>query len=106
MTLVKGSIVYAKATTYSCRPGARGVCHNVSEINGKPSYGVIFENGIYDSFSPFEAEQFLSETGRICPSVLSYQFKDAASLSADFDAGRFAPAFSPDKRPALRIVQP
>lgn len=105
MTLVKGSIVYSKQLTWAmAQPGTKGVCHDVAEINGKPRYAVIFENGMYDGYTPWEAENYLTDAGRVCPEITNYQFTDAQTLMADFKAGRFDAAFRPPKPPVLKLA--
>jgi Family of unknown function (DUF6166) len=92
-----GSLVTAKRASGVCAAGERGVCYELYKLNGRPGYGILFEAGGYDGFSPDDVEMFLDVTGQVCPDVAGYRFSNVMQLDRDFRAGRFAAAFPPMK---------
>ena len=86
--MVVGTTVKLKVSCLGNNAGALGVCYSKDNDLGRPSYGVIFENGNYDGFSPEEVRDFLEETG-FAMSVRDYQFTNVMKLSRDFDDGVF-----------------
>jgi hypothetical protein len=92
-----GSLVVAKRASGICASGERGVCYEVSQLGGRPGYGILFQRGGYDGFSPDDVATFLDVTGRVCPEVAGYQFTNVTRLAQDFRDGRFAAAFPPLK---------
>jgi hypothetical protein len=91
--LLAGSLVFAKRASGVCAAGERGVCYEVYQLNGRPGFGIIFQGGRYDGFSPADVEKFLDVTGRVCPEVADYRFTNVTQLARDFEQGRFAAAF-------------
>jgi hypothetical protein len=92
-----GTLVIAKRASGVCAAGERGVCYELYKLDGRPGYGILFQNGGYDGFSPDDVEMILDVTGRLCPDVADYSFANVTQLSRDFQAGRFAVAFPPMK---------
>jgi hypothetical protein len=92
-----GSLVTAKRASGVCAAGERGVCYEVYRLGGRPDYGIVFERGGYDGFSPQDVETFLDVTGQVCPEVVGYRFTNVTQLAQDFAQGRFADAFPPLK---------
>jgi hypothetical protein len=83
--------------------GERGVCDEAYTLpDGKgdrqPDWSFIFESGRHDGFSPDEVELILEITGELCPDVADYEFTRVLRLISDFQRGRFAPAFQPERR--------
>ena len=96
-SIVVGSLVIAKRASGVCDAGERGVCYEVYQLGGRPGYGILFERGRYDGFSPEDVKTFLHVTGRVCPGVADYRFANVTRLARDFEQGRFAEAFPPLK---------
>ncbi len=92
-----GSQVIAKRASGVNAAGERGVCYEVYRLGGRPGYGIIFESGRYDGFSPDDVKTFLHVTAQVCPSVADYRFTNVTRLARDFEQGRFAAAFPPLK---------
>jgi hypothetical protein len=92
-----GTLVTAKRASGVCTAGERGVCYEVYELGGRPGYGILFERGGYDGFSPQDVEMFLDVTDRVCPEVADYRFANVTQLRLAFVQGRFAAAFPPLK---------
>jgi hypothetical protein len=92
-----GSLVVARRASGVCAAGERGVCYEVYQLDGRPGYGILFQRGRYDGFSPADVETFLDVTGRVCLEVASYRFTNVTQLARDFEQGRFAAAFPPLK---------
>jgi hypothetical protein len=92
-----GTQVVAKNATRVCAAGERGVCYELYQLGGRPGYGILFQGGGYDGFSPDDVALFLDVTGRVCPEVAGYRFTNVARLQRDFQEGRFAAAFPPMK---------
>jgi hypothetical protein len=92
-----GSLVVAKRASGVCAAGERGVCYERYQLGGRPGYGILFQGGGYDGFSPNDVEMFLDVTDRVCPEVADYRFTNVTQLDRDFRAGRFAAAFPPLK---------
>jgi hypothetical protein len=92
-----GSLVTAKRASGVCATGERGVCYERYQLDGRPGYGIIFQGGGYDGFSPADVEMFLDVTGRVCPEVADYRFTNVTQLTRDFAEGRIATAFPPIK---------
>lgn len=88
-----GSIVTAKRETAVCNVGERGVCYEVYELDGRPGWSFIFEQGGYDGFSPGDVDLILEVTGEVCQEVTDYTFKSVWRVCQDFQQGRFAAAF-------------
>jgi hypothetical protein len=89
-----GSLVVARRDSGVCAAGERGVCCELYKLNDRPGYGILFQRGGYDGFSPDEVKAFLEVPGRICPEVATYRFINVSQLARDFQQGRFAPAFT------------
>jgi len=92
-----GSLVIARRTSGVCAAGERGVCYERYTLDGRPGYGILFQGGRYDGFSPDDMAKFLDVTGQVCPAVAGYRFTNVTQLARDFEAGRFAAAFPPRK---------
>lgn len=86
-----GTIVQLKINCLGNEIGAQGVCYSIDYSLGRASYGVIFENGNFDGFSPEDVELFLKEIG-FSSSIQYYQFTNVIKLSQDFDRGVFKSA--------------
>jgi hypothetical protein len=93
-----GTLVVAKRTSGVCVTGERGVCYEVYQLGGRQGYGIIFEGGRHDGFSPEDVAMFLDVTDQVCPAVTGYQFTNVSRLLDDFRNGRFADAFPPRHR--------
>ena len=87
-----GSEVIARRASGVCAAGERGVCCELYQLGGRPGYGILFQGGRYDGFSPADVETFLDVTGRVCPEVSGYRFTNVTQLARDFEQGRFAAA--------------
>jgi hypothetical protein len=92
-----GTLVIAKRASGVCAAGERGVCYELYQLGGRPGYGILFQRGGYDGFSPDDVARFLDVTGRVCPAVADYRFTNVTRLAQDFRDGRFADAFPPLK---------
>jgi len=64
-------------------------------LGNQPGWSFLFESGRHDGFSPDEVELILEITDDLCPDVADYEFTSVLRLRADFQRGRFAPAFQP-----------
>ena len=96
-------LVIAKRTTGVCDGGERGVCDEAYTLpDGKggrrPGWSILFEKGRSDGFSPDDVELILEITGELCREVADYEFTRVLRLISDFQRGRFAPAFPPERR--------
>lgn len=92
-----GSLVIAKRASGVCAAGERGVCYELYTLASRPGYGILFQGGRHDGFSPEDVELFLDVTGRVCPAVADYAFTNVTRLARDFQEGRFDDAFPPLK---------
>lgn len=88
MTL--GAIVTAVADVGSmAEEGMRGVVFEVLNRGQEEIYGVIFENGMWDWFSPDYVDQYLATSGLTAPGADHYRYKDEVQLQDDFSCGAF-----------------
>jgi hypothetical protein len=92
-----GTLVIAKHASGVCAAGERGVCYERYQLDGRPGYGILFQRGGYDGFSPDDVDMLLDVTGRVCPDVADYSFTNVTQLARDYQKGRFAAAFPPMK---------
>jgi hypothetical protein len=92
-----GTLVIARRASGVCAAGERGVCYEVYQLDGRPGYGILFQHGGYDGFSPDDVALFLDITGRVCPAVADYRFTNVTRLHRDYREGRFVAAFPPLK---------
>jgi hypothetical protein len=92
-----GSLVVAKRSSGVCNAGERGVCYELYQLGGRHGYGILFQSGRYDGFSPEDVAMFLDVADRVCPEVADYRFASVLQLARDFEQGRFAAAFPPPK---------
>ena len=92
-----GTLVIAKRASGVCAGGERGVCYERYQLDGRPGYGILFQRGSYDRFSPDDVKLFLEVTGQVCHAVSDYRFTNVTQLAHDFREGRFAEAFPPMK---------
>ncbi len=92
-----GTLVIAKRASGICAAGECGVCYELYQLDGRPGYGVLFQGGGYDGFSPDDVAMILEVTDRVCPAVADYRFTNVTRLAQDFREGRFADAFPPMK---------
>ncbi len=92
-----GTLVVARRASGVCAAGERGVCYERYRLDGRPGYGILFQGGGYDGFSPTDVELFLDVTGQVCAEVAGYRFANVTQLRRDFEQGRFAAAFPPLK---------
>ncbi len=88
-----GSIAVAKLKTDACFIGELGVCYGVSDVDGRPVWGFIFETGRFMVLAKESLAQALKLTGRVCEAVAGYTYAGDAQLKSDFRAGRFSLAF-------------
>lgn len=89
--LVPGSIVTASAPFGSMADeGERGVVFQVIVRGREEVYGVIFENGAHDWFTPAMVDVTLAATGLVSPMDADpeHGYADVLQLQADFRAGR------------------
>jgi hypothetical protein len=89
-----GTLVIAKRASGVCAAGERGACYELYRLSGRPGYGILFQRGGYDGFSPEDVEMCLDVTNRVCPAVADYRFTNVTQLNRE---GRFAAAFPPMK---------
>lgn len=88
--LVVGAVLTASDDVGSiAEAGTRGIVFSVIDSGEGERYGVIFETGLWDWFSPIHVDACLATTGLNDPELESYQFKGDDILEADFNAGRF-----------------
>jgi hypothetical protein len=76
-----GSIAIAKHASGVCRAAEPGVCYEMYELDGRPSYGFIFAKGDYDGFSPDDVEIFLHVTGERSAVLAGYRFENVGQLA-------------------------
>jgi hypothetical protein len=88
-----GSLALATRASGVCDVGERGVCYEVYELDGRPGFSFLFEQGRYDGFCPEDVALFLTITGEVCAAVTAYQFTNVTRLQRDWAQGRFAAAF-------------
>lgn len=87
---VVGSILTASTDVGSiAEEGSRGIIFQVLDRGGEEIYGVIFENGLWDWFSPDHADAYLAMTGLTAPTVMGYRYVNEVQLQADFNDGNF-----------------
>ena len=67
----------------------RGIVFQVSVCDRQETYGVVFERGGYDWFSPEAVDRYLVATGFIAATAAAYHFQSAATLEADVKSGVF-----------------
>lgn len=70
--------------------GMRGLVFQVtqSDLNIE-SMGVIFENGLFDWFTPFYIDKYLVQTGLEDSNALNYRFISDTELTSDFNQDAF-----------------
>ena len=88
-----GSLVVARSATGVCAEGEVVVCYEEYKIGRRPGWGIIFEAGKYDGFSPEEVGAMLVDLGVIAQSVRYYKFHNVIRLAFDLRDGRFSVAF-------------
>lgn len=88
-----GTLVTAKRWGGVCSEGERGVCYEVYTLGNRLGYGILFEQGKYDGFSPSEVELVLEVHPVTAASIEGYQFENVGKLSQDYLAGQFKEAF-------------
>ena len=82
---VVGAVVSATEDIWSIASfGMKGVVFDVRIKGKREEYGVIFENGGYDWFSPDLVDDWLSETGIIIESMKNYAYKTENELMGYF----------------------
>ncbi|MES2830587.1 MAG: hypothetical protein V4695_01175 [Pseudomonadota bacterium] len=69
--------------------GTRGVVFDVRQNSLEEIYGVIFEQGATEWFTPALVDIYLAGTGLVATAATSYCYLDSASLRVDFEMGRF-----------------
>lgn len=85
-----GAIVCA--STYigeMAEEGTRGVVFEVADDGIQETYGVIFENGLWDWFRPDWVDSMLVTTGLTDEASVGYRFSGEAALQAAFDRNLF-----------------
>lgn len=88
--LYPGAIVTACVDVGSmAEEGMRGIVFQVIDERKEETYGVIFENGLWDWFSPVHVDHYLATVGLTSPSVDGYVYQDEVKLQNDFNAGVF-----------------
>lgn len=86
-----GSILAASADIGDMAElGARGVAFQVSDTGSGEVYGVIFESGLWDWFSPQHVDQYLASTGLTDVGMESFVFQDENQLQAIFEEGKIS----------------
>lgn len=88
-----GQIVKAKLGTAVNSRGEVGVCYEAYRIGNRAGWGILFEDGGYDGFSPEDVRKFLVVSDHICESVKDYVFKNVTQLQRDMAYGKFADCF-------------
>jgi hypothetical protein len=88
---VPGAIVTASADVGSmAEEGMRGIVFQVIDDGKGERYGVIFESGMWDWFSPDYVDRYLATTGIHSAAITHYVYRDETTLQEDFDNGVFA----------------
>lgn len=88
--LTLGMIVTASVDVGSiAEEGMRGIVFEVQNRGHEEVYGVIFENGLWDWFSPDYVDMYLASTGLIPPGVDDYRYRDEVHLQHDYATGIF-----------------
>ena len=88
--LVPGAVVTVAVEFGSvAAEGQRGIVFHVIECDRQESYGVVFETGEHDWFSPDAVDRHLVATGLIAAGAAAYRYRTAAALRADVKAGVF-----------------
>lgn len=89
----RGRVVRAKRQSAINNQGEIGVVYDKYEIAGRQGWGIIFESGGYDGFSPEDVELFVDALPIIDTNAGDYRFANVCNLSTDYDAGYFNGAF-------------
>lgn len=88
--LVSGAVVTVAIEFGSIADeGQRGIVFMVEQQVKQEIYGVVFERGGYDWFSPDAVDRYLVATGLIASGAAAYRYRSAALLQADFENGVF-----------------
>lgn len=88
--LVVGSRVIAKMNTGVCTKGEHGIVYEVYQRGtSSEGYGVIFQNGLYDGFSPEDVDLILRLTNKHHKQLAGYKFHNVLSLMNDYRRGLF-----------------
>lgn len=88
--LTLGMIVTASVDVGSiAEEGMRGIVFDVQHRPHEEVYGVIFENGLWDWFSPHYVDLYLASTGLISPGLEDYRYRDEVCLQDDYTADQF-----------------
>ncbi|MDR6398051.1 hypothetical protein ACTOWA_00750 [Herbaspirillum seropedicae] len=82
-----GSILTASADIGDMAElGTRGIAFQVRDTGAGEIYGVIFETGLWDWFSPHHVDQYLASTGLTDIGMEGYVYQDEIQLQAAFEA--------------------
>jgi len=70
--------------------GERAVVVDLTDTGQEERYGLLFETGHFDRFTPDAIDRSLATTGLVDLTSAAYTFEGEARLGIDFLAGRFA----------------
>jgi hypothetical protein len=85
-----GSIVTACTEVGSlAEEGMRGIVFQIQDNGRQQNYGVIFETGLWDWFTPDYVDSLLAGTGMVDSTSEAYVFVDEMQLQKDFEARAF-----------------
>jgi hypothetical protein len=88
--LCPGTIVTASCDVGSmAEEGSRGVVFSAKGDGVQQTFGVIFETGLWEWFSPDAVDKYLASTGLTAPEASGYQYLNEQVLQNDFDLGKF-----------------
>ena len=99
MKLKLGQIVVATKETGVCNVGERGVVYEIYG-RGKPGgagASIIFEQGLYDGFSPDEQDAMLKPLDLFDEAAQAYRFTNVMRLVSDYHKRVFN--FWPERGP-------
>ena len=88
-----GQIIKAKLGTAVNSRNEVGVCYEAYREGNRAGWGIIFEDGGYDGFSPEEVRKFLVVSDHIDQTLKNYEFTSVLRLRDDYDRGLFSNAF-------------
>jgi len=80
-TIRVGTVAELKRECLGNPKGTPGICYEVYNLDNRPGYSFIFENGNYDGFSPDEVDTILDIRFQF---EIEYKFINVMKLSQDF----------------------